>query len=75
LIGTFFLVFAVGASVLSGAALAPVAVGAMLMAMIYAGHLSNRVSEPVLHRAFKYWRNVDEELGDRIEQAVRAART
>jgi catalase len=37
-----------------------------------AGHLSNRVSEPVLQRAFQYWKNVDEELGDRIEQAVRA---
>jgi catalase len=37
-----------------------------------AGHLSSRVSEPVLQRAFQYWKNVDEELGDRIEQAVRA---
>jgi hypothetical protein len=40
-----------------------------------AGHLSNRVSEPVLQRTFQYWKNVDEELGHRIEQAVRAGQT
>ena len=34
------------------------------------GHLSNGVSEPVLLRAFEYWRNVDEKLGDRIERGV-----
>ena len=31
------------------------------------GHLLNGVSEPVLQRAFEYWRNVDKDLGDRIE--------
>jgi catalase len=36
-----------------------------------AGHLSQGVSEPVLQRAFEYWRNVDKDLGDRIERAVR----
>jgi len=36
------------------------------------GHLLNGVSEPVLQRAFQYWRNVDKELGDRIEHGVRA---
>ena len=36
-----------------------------------AGHLSNNVSEPVLERAFQYWRNVDEDLGTRIESAAR----
>ena len=35
------------------------------------GHLSKAVSEPVLLRAFEYWRNVDKQLGDRIEHAVR----
>jgi catalase len=30
------------------------------------------VSEPVLERAFQYWRNVDKNLGDRIESGVRA---
>jgi catalase len=36
------------------------------------GHLLNDVSEPILLRAFEYWRNVDKGLGDRIEQGVRA---
>jgi catalase len=36
------------------------------------GHLLNAVSEPVLGRAFEYWRNVDKDLGDRIESGVRA---
>lgn len=36
------------------------------------GHLLNGVSEPVLNRAFEYWRNVDNGLGDRIEAGVRA---
>jgi catalase len=36
-----------------------------------AGHLLDRVTEPVLQRAFGYWRNVDKDLGDRIEAAVR----
>ena len=35
------------------------------------GHLSKGVSEPVLLRAFEYWRNVDKQIGDRIEHAVR----
>jgi len=30
------------------------------------GHLSQGVSEPVLQRAFEYWRNIDKEIGDRI---------
>ncbi|WP_134766074.1 catalase [Nocardioides sp. 1609] len=37
-----------------------------------AGHLLGGVSEPVLERAFEYWRNVDPEIGKRIEEAVRA---
>jgi catalase len=36
------------------------------------GHLLNGVSEPVLERAFGYWRNIDKDLGDRIESGVRA---
>jgi catalase len=36
------------------------------------GHLLNGVSEPVLVRAFDYWRNVDEKLGEKIQQGVRA---
>jgi catalase len=36
------------------------------------GHLLNGVSQPVLERAFQYWRNVDKSLGDKIEAGVRA---
>ncbi len=36
------------------------------------GHLLNGVSEPVLLRAFAYWRKVDNDLGDKIESGVRA---
>ena len=36
-----------------------------------AGHLLDGVTEPVLLRAFQYWKNVDLSLGERIEQAVR----
>ncbi len=35
------------------------------------GHLLNGVSESVLQRAFQYWRNVDKNLGGKIESAVR----
>ncbi len=37
-----------------------------------AGHLSNAVSDKVLVRAFEYWKNIDADLGARIEQAVGA---
>ena len=37
-----------------------------------AGHLLAGVSEPVLARAFEYWKNIDPEVGARIEAAVRA---
>jgi len=37
-----------------------------------AGHLSDGVSEPVLQRAFQYWKNIDPGVGARIEQAVRS---
>ncbi|MEV6320601.1 catalase [Nocardia sp. NPDC051787] len=36
------------------------------------GHLLNGVTAPVLDRAFEYWRNVDKNLGDRVEAGVRA---
>ena len=36
-----------------------------------AGHLRDGVSEPVLLRAFEYWRNIDKQIGDRIQEAVR----
>ena len=37
-----------------------------------AGHLLNGVSEPVLERAFEYWRNIDKSIGEKIETTVRA---
>jgi catalase len=36
-----------------------------------AGHLLDGVTEPVLARAFEYWRNVDKDVGDKIEAGVR----
>jgi catalase len=36
------------------------------------GHLLDGVTEPVLQRAFEYFRNVDLDLGERIEKGVRA---
>jgi catalase len=36
------------------------------------GHLLAGVSEPVLERAFEYFRNVDTELGNRVEKGVRS---
>ena len=48
-IGTFFLVFTVGAAVRSGAALAPVAIGSILMVMIFAGgHISGGHFNPAV---------------------------
>jgi catalase len=35
------------------------------------GHLLNGVTEPVLVRAFQYWKNVDQTLGERVEKGVR----
>src|ERR1700756_3351215 len=48
-IGTFFLVFTVGASVRSGNALAPLAIGVALMVMVYAGgHISGGHYNPAV---------------------------
>lgn len=35
------------------------------------GHLKKNVTEPVLQRAFEYWRNIDKEIGDRIAKGVK----
>jgi aquaporin Z len=51
-IGAFFLVFAVGSSVYSGTALAPLAIGTTLMVMIYAGgHISGGHYNPAVTMA------------------------
>lgn len=34
------------------------------------GHLKKGVSQPILERAFQYWRNIDKEIGDRIAKGV-----
>ncbi|RJL30103.1 aquaporin [Bailinhaonella thermotolerans] len=48
-IGTFFLVFTVGCAVLAGSPLAPLAVGAVLMVMVYAGgHVSGAHYNPAV---------------------------
>jgi catalase len=39
------------------------------------GHLLNGVTEPVLLRAFDYWRNVDKDLGDSVEKGVRSGQS
>jgi catalase len=36
------------------------------------GHLKKGVSDPVLERAFEYWRNIDEQIGERIGKGVTA---
>jgi catalase len=35
-----------------------------------AGHVKQGVEGPVLSRVFNYWRNVDNTLGHRVEEAV-----
>jgi catalase len=35
------------------------------------GHLKKGVTEPVLERAFQYWKNIDKDIGERIEKSVR----
>jgi catalase len=35
------------------------------------GHVLNGVHEPVLSRVFEYWKNIDPELGKKIEESVR----
>lgn len=48
-IGTFFLVLTIGCSVIGGASLPPLAIGAALMAMIYAGgHISGGHYNPAV---------------------------
>src|SRR5258708_30680971 len=48
-VGTFFLVFTVGASVRTGTSVAPLAIGAVLMVMVYAGgHISGGHYNPAV---------------------------
>ena len=36
------------------------------------GHVCKGVKEPALSRVFEYWRNVDPDLGKKVEEGVRA---
>ncbi len=40
-----------------------------------AGHLLNGVKEPVLSRAFDYWRAIDQTIGDRIAEQVKRSQS
>ncbi|MCA1785342.1 MAG: hypothetical protein LC657_05080 [Desulfobacteraceae bacterium] len=37
------------------------------------GHLKKGVTEPVLEKAFEYWKNIDKEVGERIEKGVKGS--
>jgi aquaporin Z len=51
-IGTFFLVFTIGLSVLSGSSMAPLAIGSALMVMVYmGGHVSGAHYNPAVSLA------------------------
>ena len=53
LIGTFFLVLTIGCTVIGGATLPPLAIGAVLMVMIFAGgHISGAHYNPAITLAF-----------------------
>jgi catalase len=36
------------------------------------GHVSDGVREPVLSRVFEYWKNIDPDLGKKVEEGVGA---
>jgi catalase len=38
------------------------------------GHLKDGVTEPVLARAFEYWRKIDQAVGDRIAKGAKGER-
>ncbi|WP_017446487.1 catalase [Gayadomonas joobiniege] len=37
------------------------------------GHLKGGVKEPVLSRAFQYWKNIDQTIGERIEKSYKTS--
>ncbi|HZE40878.1 MAG TPA: aquaporin [Stackebrandtia sp.] len=76
LIGTFFLVLTVGATVLANADLAPLAIGVVLMAMVYAGgHVSGAHYNPAVTLAVLIRRRISltDAAGYVVAQLVGAA--
>ena len=64
-IGSFFLTFAVGVAALTGSVFVPLAAGAMLMVMIYAGgHISGGHYNPAVTMAALVRRRID--IGDAV---------
>ena len=75
IIGTLFLVFTIGTAVRSGSPLAPPAIGAILMAMVYAGgHISGAHYNPAVMLAVLVRRRIDvrEAVGYWISQLIGA---
>jgi aquaporin Z len=74
-IGTFFLVFTIGCTVLAGAPLAPLAIGAVLMVMVYAGgHVSGAHYNPAVTLAVLLRRRISliDAVGYWVAQLVAA---
>ena len=70
-IGTFFLVFTIGGAVASGSPLAPMAIGAALMVMIFAGgHISGAHYNPAVSLAVMI-RAVSQQRRERFGPLVR----
>jgi aquaporin Z len=75
MIGTLFLVFTIGAAVRSGNPLAPLAIGAILMAMVYAGgHVSGAHYNPAVTLAVLVRRRIEirDAVGYWISQCIGA---
>ena len=75
MIGTLFLVFTIGTAVRSGSPLAPPAIGAILMAMVYAGgHISGAHYNPAVTLGALVRRRIDvrEAVGYWISQLIGA---
>jgi aquaporin Z len=75
MIGTLFLVFTIGTAVRSGNPLAPLAIGAILMAMVYAGgHISGAHYNPAVTLAVLVRRRIDirDAIGYWISQCIGA---
>ena len=79
LVGTFFLVFTIGLTVMNGTPMAPIAIGAALMAMVYMGgpisgaHYNPAVSVAILIRGKMEARDLIPYIAAQISGAVLAS--